>query len=139
MLCACSTPYQEMGLLGGVSATQIDSNTISVTAQGNGYTSNATIKNYALLKAADETLAHGFDYFAIGDQSDESQHGAMSFSSASGNRFGWFGSGFSMETIKPGETVMVKMYRGKKPPEAPPNYFDAHEIETYLGSTIKRK
>jgi hypothetical protein len=74
LLCACSTPYQDMGLLGGVSATQIDANTASVTAHGNGYTSASTIKNYAMLKAADETIALGFDYFAMGDSSDESRH-----------------------------------------------------------------
>ena len=125
--------------MGGVSATQIDSNTVSVSAQGNGYTRPGTIKNYALLKAADETIAHGFDYFATGDLSDESQHGQMSFGSASGNRFGWFGSGFSMETLKPGETIFVKMYHGKKPADAPPNYYDAHEVEAYLGASIKRQ
>jgi hypothetical protein len=62
----------------------------------------------------------------------------MSFATASGNRHPWFGTRFSTEMIKPGESVMVKMYYGKKPEDPPPNYFDAHEIENYLGKTIKR-
>lgn len=138
LLCACSTPYQSMGLLGGVSATQIDSDTVSVTAHGNGFTSASTIKNYTLLKAADETIALGFDYFALGDVTDETRHGAMAFASGSGTRNSWFGSSSAWEMIKPGESVMVKMYHGKKPEGSPPNYFDAHEIENYLGRSIQR-
>jgi len=137
VLGGCSTPYQEMGLLGGVSSTQIDGNTINVTAHGNGFTSASTIKNYTILKSADETVALGFDYFAMGNEADESQHGMMSFSSGSVYSNSWFGSGFSTETIKPGETVIVKMYHGQKPENAPPNYFDAHEVENYLGKLVK--
>ncbi|HEY5048428.1 MAG TPA: hypothetical protein VII49_10445 [Rhizomicrobium sp.] len=138
LLSACSTPYQEMGLLGGVSATQVSSDTMSITAKGNGFTGADTVKNYALLKAADETIAHGFDYFALGDATDESRHGAYSWASGSATRNSWFGSGFSTEMIKPGENVLIKMYHGMKPAEAPDNYFDAHDIENYLGKSIRR-
>ncbi len=123
--------------MGGVSATQIDGNTISVTAHGNAFTSASTIKNYTILKAADETVAAGYDYFAMGDETDESRHGVLSFASGSSYSNSWYGSGFSTETIKPGENVLVKMYHGQKPEDAPPNYFDAHEVEDYLGKTVK--
>ncbi len=72
-LAACSTPYQEMGLLGGVSATQIDATTMRVSARGNAFTDVGQIKNYVLLKAAQETLGHGYSLFLVSDAEDASR------------------------------------------------------------------
>lgn len=40
MLASCATPYQEKGFAGGVSATQIDAQTIIISGIGNGFTSD---------------------------------------------------------------------------------------------------
>ena len=50
---ACATPYQKMGLLGGVEAHRISDDTFQIIAKGNDYTSRANIQRYALRKAAD--------------------------------------------------------------------------------------
>jgi hypothetical protein len=44
ILAACSTPYQEMGLMGGVSASQIDAMTIRFDARGNAFTDIGQIR-----------------------------------------------------------------------------------------------
>ena len=46
-LSACSTPYQDMGTLGGVQAVRITDDTAQIRAQGNGYTDPDTIQRYA--------------------------------------------------------------------------------------------
>jgi hypothetical protein len=56
LLAGCSTPYQEMGLLGGVSAARIDEHTAQIRAQGNGYTAAATVEMFVMLKSAEETM-----------------------------------------------------------------------------------
>lgn len=58
-LASCATKYQEMGFTGGVAAQQITSDTYRIVARGNGYTGNTAIQDYALLKAAETTIAAG--------------------------------------------------------------------------------
>ncbi|MGN6517124.1 MAG: CC0125/CC1285 family lipoprotein [Rhizomicrobium sp.] len=155
-LAACSTPYQEMGLLGGVSATRIDDNTIQISGKGNAYTSAATIQQYVLLKAADETLADGYDFFVLVSASDASRSGAFyvpgqttSYTTGSASIMGnnvygqatthtYATPGSAFIFIKPGEDAVIKMYRGVKPADAPPNVYDAYQVEQYLGAQIKQ-
>ena len=156
-LAACSTPYQDMGLLGGVSATRIDTDTVQISGKGNAYTSAATIQQYVLLKAADETLADGYDFFVLLSASDASRSGAFyipgqttsyttgNASVVGNNVYGqattqtYTTPGSTYTFIKPGEDAVIKMYRGVKPAHAPPNVYDAHQIEQYLGARIKQK
>jgi transcriptional regulator of nitric oxide reductase len=146
VLAACGTPYQDMGFLGGVEATQIDSNTFRITASGNAYTGTNTVQNYALLKAADTTLAQGCDYFVIlgaQDRSSTSYSETPVQAQSSTNLVGPTAvtnttmTGGDIETLfKPGQALMIKVYKGQKPDQA--NAFDAHEIETYIGPKVKR-
>lgn len=156
-LTACSTPYQDMGLLGGVSATRIDTNTVQISGKGNAYTAAATIQQYVLLKAADETLADGYDFFVLVSASDASRSGAFyvpgqttsyttgNASIVGNNIYGqttthtYTTPGSTFAFVKPGEDVIVKMYSGVKPADAPPNVYDARQIEQYLGARIKQK
>jgi hypothetical protein len=137
----CATPYQEMGLLGGVTAAQIDSTTVRVSAKGNGYTDTATIQNYVLLKSAEVTRSNGLDLFMVMNAANTSRSGSVSYSSASvfgGYNSAWgFGSAFSEEIIKPGEDAIIKMMRGPKPANAPPNVFDANEVLFFLSKSVK--
>ena len=54
-LAGCGTKYQEMGFTGGVAAEQMSANVYRIKSRGNGYTSNSTIQDYVLLKAAETT------------------------------------------------------------------------------------
>ena len=132
MLCGCETPYQEMGLLGGVRATRITDDTAQITAAGNAYTDPDTIQRYALRKAAEETVADGFDLFRIEGSADRTRVGAETFGSAYGTRYGVFGSSFSAPVIKPGESITVRMLKGPRPDPMPDGEYDAREVLKYL-------
>lgn len=135
MLAGCATPYQEMGLLGGVKATRITDDTAQITAAGNAYTDADTIQQYALRRAAEETIADGFDLFRIASGADRTRTGSESFGSYSGNRWGVWGSSFSMPIIKPGQSLMIRMLKGPKPNPMPDGLFDAREVLAHLGGT----
>lgn len=77
IIAGCATPYQEMGFRGGVSASQIDETTLRISGRGNAKTDAATIQNYVLLKAAEETTKRGYDLFLIVDSSDTSRAGTF--------------------------------------------------------------
>lgn len=128
LLVGCATPYQSMGLTGGVAARQISSDTAQITARGNAYTDPDTIQQYALRKASETTINAGFDTFEILTDADRSLHGAAG--SAYGNNGYAFGSSWQM--IKPGETFMIKMRKGPLPSDAPANMFDAHDVLAHL-------
>lgn len=132
-LCACATPYQEMGVLGGVQAVRITEDTAQIRASGNAYTDPDTIQRYALRRAAEETVADGFDLFRIDTVMDRTAAGSASMALANGGRRGFWASGFSAPIIKPGQTIMIKMLRGARPDPMPDGEYDAHEVLKYLG------
>ena len=157
VLCACATPYGEMGLLGGVSATQIDANTLQIAARGNAYIGSDTIQRYVLLRAAEETAQRGFDLFLIVSSKDATQSGTFyspgSSTSSTTGQVTNFGGGFTnlnattqttyspgaaIPFVFPGEDVLVKMFKGEKPVDAPPNLYKASEVIQYVGPTVKR-
>jgi hypothetical protein len=127
---ACATPYQEMGLTGGVSATQLTSDTFQIVAKGNGYTSSSAIERYALRKAAEVTVANGYDLFLIASAADRGR--VSGFTTNSQYNGGGYSSGFATPIYTPGQTLMVKTFRGPKPADAPPNLYDARELLSYL-------
>lgn len=145
---ACATPYQEMGLLGGVEAVQIDSNTLRVSARGNGFTDIRKMKDYALLKAAEETVAHGYDVFEVIGTENVTRtlhQSSTSYAYAPVTVFGPNGPSFggasvpvsSSETvIKPGEDIVIRMFKGQKASDAPGNVFAAREVIAFLGRGI---
>jgi hypothetical protein len=65
MLLGCATPYSSTGFLGGCSDVQLAPGVFRITFQGNGYTAPERTQDFALLRAADLTLKHGYRYFAI--------------------------------------------------------------------------
>jgi hypothetical protein len=117
-----------MGVLGGVRATRITQDTAQITARGNAYTDPDTIQRYALRKAAEETIADGYDLFRIGSDADRTLNGSESIGYASGNRYSVWGSAFSMPIVKPGQTLLIKMYKGPAPSPMPDGLFDAREV-----------
>jgi hypothetical protein len=131
-LAGCATPYQEMGVLGGVSSARITMDTFQITARGNGWTDPDTVQRYALRKAAEQTVAAGYDLFAIAGDADRSSAVTETFAtSGHGRRGGWL-TGSSFQMIRPGETLLVRMARYPKPEPLPPGMFDAHEVLKFL-------
>src|SRR5204862_5042008 len=64
----CATPYQSGGFGGGFSDTQLALDIFRVNFRGNGYTSPERAQDFALLRASELALQHGFAHFAIIDQ-----------------------------------------------------------------------
>ena len=146
-LAACATPYQSQGFTGGVGATQIDANTIRITARGNAFTGAAQIANYAMLKAAEETEARGYDLFLIVQSDDRSRRGAFTTGGSASSQIDTFGSSATVTTtydppsitpyVKPGEDLIIKIFKGMKPNDAPPNLYNAHEVIMFLGPQVR--
>ena len=66
--CETATPYQPLSpahtRAGGYSDHQIEANRFQVSFNGNSVTSRETVERYLLFRAAELTLAHGYDWFA---------------------------------------------------------------------------
>ena len=146
---SCATPYQDMGFRGGVEATRLDNDTLSIGSRGNAYTDKATIQDYALLKAAEETVKAGNDLFLVAEIYSDDKLDIVTTSPATSESTSTFtGSGFKTTTTyyppqttsyaKPGTLMLVKMFKGEKPLNSPPTLFSAHEIIRYLGPEYKR-
>lgn len=128
---ACTTPYQEMGALGGVTATPISNNEAQIVAAVNGYTDRSVAEQYALLKAAEYTIEKGFGYFAIvSEVSDTNRQTSFSYNYYTGFQ--------SYTTEKPRTDFRIRMYSGKAPRNAPTNVYDAQEVVDTLGSLVLR-
>jgi hypothetical protein len=61
----CATQYSSQGFAGGYSDTQLAPDAFRIAFSGNGFTSAERAQDFAILRAADLTLGHGFRYFAI--------------------------------------------------------------------------
>ena len=112
---ACATTYQPKSLSGGFSETQIDSTTVRVAFEGNGYTNRTTVENYLIYRAAEVTVERGFDWFLVTEREGERDYentGVMS-------------------------TAVIKMYKGQKP-EGTMRSYDAKSVIATMGSSIKR-
>jgi hypothetical protein len=123
---ACATPYKEQGFGGGVSATRLDERTLRISARGNSFTDEATVSEYAMIKAAEETLRAGYGHFQIMDGAGTARFTPMVM------------KGTFIPMWKPGVAMMVRMYPGPKQSDAPEGVYDAHEVMTYIGARYGR-
>ena len=73
LLSACATGYQSKGFTGGFSETQLAPDVFRVSFSGNALTSQNRVQDFALLRAAELTLANNARYFAIISSSDQSR------------------------------------------------------------------
>jgi hypothetical protein len=73
----CATPYTGSGLLGGYSDTAFAPDVYRISFQGNGYTSQERTQDFAILRAADLTLSHGYRYFGIINQTEGGRSGVI--------------------------------------------------------------
>jgi len=65
IISSCKTGYGSAGFMGGYSDTQINETTWKVSVGGNAYTSQMTIRDYAMLRASELTLEKGYKYFVV--------------------------------------------------------------------------
>src|SRR5581483_12246010 len=73
--CETATPYQpanpSAAQSGGYGELRLEPDRWRVTFQGNGLTSRETVETYLLYRAAELTLAQGFDWFEAADRSTD--------------------------------------------------------------------
>jgi len=75
----CATPYQQAGFFRkGYSSTQIQEGVFRVRFHGNASTSGSRAMDFAILRSAELTLAHGYRYFVILGENEEVSTAAIS-------------------------------------------------------------
>ena len=151
--CASQTPYApaDNGKL-GYSEQQIEGNRYQVSFAGNSLTERQTVEAYLLYRAAELTLASGYDYFVVVEQDTEKSTTYRStiygypfrhhfFTSWYGYPYDPFYDGFATETTRPIDryraVAEIVMYKGEKPADDPAA-FSARDVIEHLGPTIQR-
>ena len=77
LVAACATSYQTASFTGGFKDTRLAPDVFRVSFSGNAFTSSDKVQDFALLRAAELTLANDFKYFAVMDSSDQSRTGTI--------------------------------------------------------------
>ncbi len=160
--CATATPYQPLGTRGssgGFAEQRIEANRYRVTFLGNDYTSRARVENYLLYRAAELTLANGYDGFTIVHRDTDKDVDIRTYPGAGygyypgwrpywryyGGRFGWrhwdpwygdpfWGDTMDVRTVERYEaTAEIVMFRGRRADAAS---FDARQVIANLRPTI---
>ena len=168
--CATATPYQPNvrgnAASGGYSDYRIADNRFKVSFSGNSLTSRDTVERYLLFRAAELTLAQGYDGFVLADR-EVNRDSRTYYDPPPGPRFGygygywrpswryfgprygwrawdpWYGSRFwademDMRTVTRYEAnAEIVMYKGRSPAPAEQS-FDAREVVANLGPGIVR-
>jgi hypothetical protein len=143
LLAGCGTKYQDMGLTGGVSAQQVTADTYRIVAQGNGFTSGATIKDYVLLKAAETAQSVGATHFLIiGSENTTKAEttyvpGTSNTTISGRTAYTTTTPGYVDTTIKPGQEVMVRVFK-PLPGQQVQGAFAADEIIRFIAPRVKR-
>jgi hypothetical protein len=144
-LAGCATPYQPMGFAGGVSAEEITSDTVKISARGNGFTSNATVHDYVMLKAAETTLQKGGTHFTItkfqnSPKSDTIMIPGAYTATGSGNAtHSTSHPGTKQTVIKPGEDVLIKILPATATAKEKAAAIEAQQIIANIGPRVKRE
>ena len=74
LIAGCATPYQNDGLIGGASETQLSATQYRVRFRGNAHTTPDRAADYCLLRCAEIALREGFPCFAIVDERTRVDH-----------------------------------------------------------------
>ena len=122
LIAACSTPYQEMGVTGGVTATKITETDYQIVSSVNGYTDRAVAEQYALLKAAETTYQAGYDHFIIVGQDKDTRRQYM---------------GWNNVTEFPRVDYRIRLAKGRAPVNNPQAY-NAVELINNIGGKVQR-
>lgn len=154
------TPYQPRTpeTRFGWSEQQLETNRLRITFEGNSLTNRETVELYMLNRAAEATLAAGYDWFATADRDVDAAVRRSRIGPSRLGPYAGFGVGYSffhprwgwrawydpfwddydvMETTRYSATVEIVMARGSKPADRA-DAFDAREIQTNLAARIVR-
>jgi hypothetical protein len=149
--CATTTMYQPAAQPGGYgySETQMEANRARVNFRGNSLTSRETVESLLLFRAAELTLARGFDYFVIATRNTDTRTRLQSYGSpyypsfyhwrVYSPRWGWrswydpfWDADVSYRQITQFEaSAEITMHHGTKPADNPAA-FDAREVQNNL-------
>jgi hypothetical protein len=143
----CAGMFQERPYADAVETARLDGTTLRIVGSGNYLTSDERVHDYVLLKAAEETLAAGYGYFRILEEKDSSSiqetttggYSVVTDYNGKGDaddKMIYVPSQTSTTRL-PGITLVVRMYKGPKPPDAPGNVYDAAEVATVVGPRVK--
>ncbi|OXE35134.1 MAG: hypothetical protein CGW95_15735 [Phenylobacterium zucineum] len=162
--CATTTAYQAKTPTSaqGFTETKLEDNRFRVSFAGNTVTSRETVETFLLYRAAELTLAQGFDTFLVVDRHTDTKsrtldmdpwHGPFGgwhpdWNIYDGYGFGW-GPYWSDPHLRFGhsrETVTVEKFQAQaeilmvKGPKdaADPKAFDAHSVLANLGPKVVR-
>ncbi|MGE3298181.1 MAG: hypothetical protein AB7I68_12650 [Porticoccaceae bacterium] len=127
LLAACATGYQSTGFTGGFKDTQLAPDVFRVSFSGNAFTSSDRVQDFALLRAAELTLANNAQYFAVissADQSRTDTHVTPGSSQTSGTVSAYGNTGHYSGTTtysppqmhsyyKPGVGMMIRTFQTK--------------------------
>jgi len=169
--CVTATPYQpaarHAAQTGGYSDFQIDGTHWRVTFSGNSMTSRETVEKYLLYRAAELTLAQGFDWFETADRHTERHSSYYAdpdpfYSSGFGLTYGWgwrpywryyggfgwrswdpwYGDPFWARSVNIQEITRyeatTEIAMGKGAPPQGERVFDARDVTAHLGPSIVR-
>lgn len=80
LLSGCATTYQPMGWRGGYADSYLGNDTYVVEFAGNGYTHHVDARNYALRRAQEVCLEHGYSDFEVTSLRDSTHYEPQSYS-----------------------------------------------------------
>lgn len=142
--CVTATPYQPRGRGFGYAEQKLESNRFRVSFSGNSATPRETVENYLLYRAAELTLAQGYDYFVLAAKdTDADVRYQQTFSGFPGFGYYYFypyaGAGVSTtqsETRYAAQADVV-MFKGEKRSEDT-RAFNAGELKANLEALVVR-
>jgi hypothetical protein len=158
--CETATPYQAMDhgahVSGGFKDQKLDADHFQVSFAGNSLTSRGTVENYLLYRAAEITVAQGYDWFETVGRHTHAD--TETYAEPYGGAYGWgyfrpywrvygpgygwgpwglWGAGYDVHKIERFEaSTEIALHHGPKPPgEA--RALDAREVLANLGPKIQ--
>jgi hypothetical protein len=114
-----------------------------IVARGNGYTSADQVQDFALMKAAETTLAAGGNYFIVIDEKNRTDvavgqtPGMVQTNVVGHTAFATYTPGATYDILKPGDALMIRVLRLKAGEAPPPSAFPAQDIFNTMGPRLK--
>jgi hypothetical protein len=145
--CVTPTPYQPATDGYGYAEQSLEEDRYRVVFNGNSLTPRETVENYLLYRAAEVTLARGYDYFVVvgkETERDTTYHstgtgiGTDYFDRHHAHGVGAFGSATSRPSSRYSALANIIIRKGKKSPDNTAAY-DARDVLKRLAPTITRK
>jgi len=137
VLSGCATGYGPSGFSGGYSDSMLQSDMFRVTFKGNGHTDSETVSDYALLRAAELTINHGYNYFVIADAKDSTSTGyaAVPGQVRTTGNYNAYTGGYIVPIEKARSSIVIKCF--VEDPNAGGVAFKARELSRNLKSKYK--